>query len=146
MDEETYRRLYVRDPFPEPRFAFDGLKHMTLYFQEYEAAVAYYEQVLGEPGYVEGAGTRGWKLGETWLPILKGGTGRPTNVEVTIVMQTPAEADRLQRAFIDAGGRGDPPSDQLMYRRVRSCPVRDPVGTDILIICPYAGTDVDRPG
>jgi len=57
-------------------------------------------------------------------------------MELNIVMQSPAEADRLQAAFIEAGGVGEAPSDELMYEPVRFCAVQDPFGTNILIICP----------
>jgi hypothetical protein len=49
-------------------------------------------------------------------------------------MKTPQEAERLQSAFLEAGGNGASPSDQLMYDPVRYCPVQDPFGTAILII------------
>jgi hypothetical protein len=107
----------------------------------YAEAVAYYQQVLGPPAYLEGEGTRGWKIGDTWLTLLQGKTGDPQNVEVLIVMQTPAEAERLHAAFVAAGGVGDAPTDQLMYEPVRFCPVRDPFGTHILIICPLLGRE-----
>jgi hypothetical protein len=70
------------------------------------------------------------------LTLLKGKKGNPKNVELNIIMQTPQEADRLQAAFIEAGGVGEPPSDQLMYEPIRFCPVVDPFGTNILIISP----------
>ena len=31
--------------------------------------------------------------------------------------------------MIEAGGRGEPPSDQLMYDPIRCCAVTDPHGT-----------------
>lgn len=133
MDYETYRKKYFTTPLPEARFAFIGLHGLTLFFAEYETAVAYYQQVLGPPTYVEGASTRGWRLGNTWLTLLRGKSGSPQNVEVMLVMQTPEEADRLQAAFIEAGGEGDPPTDVLMYEPVHACSVRDPFGTQILI-------------
>ncbi|MCB0114360.1 MAG: hypothetical protein KDD84_09730 [Caldilineaceae bacterium] len=107
---------------------------VTLYFEDYEAAVAYYTRVLGPPAYVEGSATRGWPIGDGWLTLLQGSFGSPQNVEITLQMATPAEAERLQRAFIAAGGEGPEPSDQLMYRSIRYCPVRDPFGTQLLII------------
>lgn len=136
MDYESYREKFFAKPTPEPRFKFRGLHGATLYFSDYEAAVAYYTRVLGPPAYVEGQGTRGWRLGNTWLTLLMGKSGNPQNMELNIVMQTSQEADRLQAAFIEAGGVGEPPSDQLMYEPVRFCPLQDPFGTDILIICP----------
>ena len=134
MDYENYTRRFFRDPPPEPRFEYLGLHGMTLYFSEFEAAVEFYGNVLGPPLYVEGDNTRGWRIGNTWLTLLKGKTGSPQNVEFTIVMSTPAEAERLQAAFIEAGGSGEAPTDQLMYEPVHYCPVKDPFGTQILII------------
>jgi len=136
MEYDNYREKFFTMPAPEQRFKFRGLHGTTLYFGDYEAAVSYYTQVLGEPAYVEGTGTRGWQLGNTWLTLLKGKMGNPQNMELNIIMQTPAEADRLQAAFIEAGGSGEPPSDQLMYQPVRYCAVDDPFGTHILIFCP----------
>jgi hypothetical protein len=109
---------------------------VTLFFSDFDAVVEYYGEVLGPPAYVEGDGTRGWPIGRTWMTLLKGKAGHPDNVEFNIVMQTPQEADRLQAAFIEAGGTGDPPSDELMYELIRFCPVQDPFGTNILIISP----------
>jgi hypothetical protein len=136
MDYESYRDKYFTKPVPEPRYKFHGIHGITLYFEQYEAAVSYYSEVLGEPAYVEDSGTRGWRLGNTWLTLLMGRTGNPQNMEVNIVMQTPEEADRLQESFIKAGGDGEEPSDELMYEPVRFCSVQDPFGTQILIICP----------
>ena len=139
MEYETYRRRFFVDPAPEPRYGFEGLHGTTLYFADYAAAVAYYRRVLGPPAYVEGPGTHGWRLGNTWLTLLQGGTGHPHNLELTLVMATPAEAERLQADFVAAGGQGPAPSDQLMYIRVRYCPVSDPFGTHWLIVSALAG-------
>lgn len=142
MDYDTYRRQFFTEPQPKPRFAFAGLHGLTLYFENYLEAVAYYQQVLGPPAYQEGEDTRGWRLGNTWLTLLRGSSGAPQNVEVSIVMQTPAEAERLQSAFIAAGGSGDAPSDELMYEPVRFCPVKDPFGTQVLIFSALRGGDL----
>jgi hypothetical protein len=88
------------------------------------------------PAYAEGTGTREWSISGEWLTLLLGRTGAPANVEVTLVMESPGEAEALQRAFIEAGGTGPSPSNQLMYEPVRSCSVRDPFGTELLIIAP----------
>lgn len=138
MDYEAYRAAYFADPAPEPRYGFSGSFGVTLFFEEFDSAVGYYRQVLGPPAYVEGEGTRGWAIGSGWLTLLRGRSGNPRNVEVTLQVETPEEAERLQRAFIQAGGQGPAPSDQLMYEPIRSCPVRDPFGTEILIISPLA--------
>jgi hypothetical protein len=139
MNYEEYRNAYFTDPMPEPRYRFSGSFGVTLYFEEFDSAVAYYQQVLGPPAYVEGKGTKGWPIGPGWLTLLRGKSGNPRNVEVTLQMETLEEAERLQRAFIEAGGEGPSPSDELMYESVRSCPVRDPFGTEILIISPHLG-------
>jgi len=110
----------------------------VLYFTDFEAAVAFYTTVLGEPAYTEGSGTRGWAIGDSFLTLLRGGDGSPRNTEVGFVLETPAEADRLQQAFIAAGGTGTPPSDQVMYGPIRYCPVTDPFGTELLIYAPLA--------
>jgi hypothetical protein len=134
MDYQTYKEKYFVKPQPEPRFDFVGLNGIALYFEDYEAALGYYTTVLGPPAYVEGKYTHGWRLGDSWLTLFPSKTGNPKNVELTINMPTPAEAERLQKTFITAGGTGEPPSDQLMYEPIRYCPVTDPFGTEILII------------
>lgn len=142
MNFDSYRKAYFADPQPAQRFA-GGVHGLTLYFEPYAAAVAYYEAVLGPPNYSEGDDTRGWSVGGTWLTLLSGGSGTPRNVEVLFVMESPAEAERLQSAFIVSGGKGRAPSDQLMYAPVRYCPAQDPFGTQILVIAPLTGSDAD---
>jgi catechol 2,3-dioxygenase-like lactoylglutathione lyase family enzyme len=139
MDYQSYRKQFFVDPSPEPRFDFAGLHGATLFYSDYQAALDYYSRVLGPPAYVEGENTHGWRVGDTWLTLLRGKSGNPQNIEVPIVMNTPQEAERLQAAFIEAGGTGDEPSNQLMYEPVRSCSVKDPFGVDILIFCPLSG-------
>lgn len=139
MNFKEYQKAYFTDPIPEPHFHFSGVFGVTLFFEEFDSAADYYQQILGPPAYVEGEGTRGWQIGSGWLTLLRGKSGNPRNVEVTLQMETPEEAESLQRAFIAAGGEGPAPSDQLMYVPLRSCPVIDPFGTEILIISPLAG-------
>jgi hypothetical protein len=136
MDYEEYRKNHFVAPQPEPRFRFVDSFGVTLFFEDYEPAVKYYEQVLGPPGYVEGDGTKGWAIGIGWLTLLRGREGNPRNVEITFEVETPLEAEKFQRAFIEAGAEGEEPSDQLMYRSIRFCPVVDPFGTNLLIISP----------
>lgn len=133
MDYETYKQRYYRRPLPKQRFRFVGLHGVTLFFEAYEAAVEFYTAVFGPPAYAEGEFTKGWQIGNTWLTLLKGNSGAPRNVEVAIVVQSPIEAERLQKAFVDAGGSAVAPSDQLMYVPIRSCPVTDPFGTSLMI-------------
>ena len=138
MNYEEYRNAYFTDPMPKALFRFSGSFGVTLYFEDFDLAVAYYQQVLGPPAYVEGKGTRGWPISNGWLTLLQGKSGNPYNVEVALQMETPKEAERLQQAFIEAGGKGPSPSDELMYEPIRSCPVRDPFGTEILIFSPLS--------
>jgi uncharacterized glyoxalase superfamily protein PhnB len=139
MDYDTYRKRFFAEPGLQPRFGFAGLYGAVLYFRDFPAAIDYYQRVLGPPAYVEGEDTRGWQIGNTWLTLIRGETGNPQNVEVLFVMNSIQEAERLQAAFIEAGGEGEAPSDQLMYEPVRYCPVRDPFGTHILIFCSLSG-------
>ena len=138
MDYETYRKNYYTTPEPKQRYPFTGDFGATLFYQDYAAAVSYYERVLGPPAYVEGEGTRGWRIGKGWLTLLKGEAGNPRNLEITFVVATPKEAESLQRAFIEAGGAGPAPSDALMYEPIRYCAAADPFGVDLLIISPLA--------
>ena len=139
MDYATYRKSYFIDPQPAPRYQFTGSFGVALFFEDFPSAAAYYTKVLGPPAYVEGSGTLGWPIGAGWLTLLQGRSGSPTNVEITFQMATPAEADRLQAAFIAAGGTGPAPSDGLMYTPVRYCPVKDPFGTMLVVISVIPG-------
>ncbi len=136
MDFEEYRKAFYSDPPPEPRYQISGISGVALFIEDFDAAVEYYQQVLGPAAYVEGKGTRGWRIGSGWLTLLRGKSGAPQNMELILSMETQEQAERLQHAFIEAGGEGPPPSDQLMYEPIRYCPVCDPFGTDLLIISP----------
>jgi hypothetical protein len=136
METEEYRKSFYSEPPPEPRYQISGISGVALFIEDFDAAVEYYQQVLGPAAYVEGKGTMGWRIGSGWLTLLLGKSGAPQNMELILSMETPEQAERLQHAFIEAGGEGPPPSDQLMYEPVRYCPVRDPFGTDLLIISP----------
>ena len=136
MDYQSYKKKYFIQPSPQPIFNLIGFYQVALFFQDYTAALRYYTEVLGPPAYVEGESTNGWHLGSGWLTLFPTKTGNPRNTELTIHAASPEEATRLQQAFIEAGGSGEPPSDQLMYEPIRYCPVKDPFGTDILIISP----------
>jgi len=59
---------------------------------------------------------------------------------VTLYYEEFEQADRLQAAFIAAGGEGPEPMDTLMYEPVRYCPVRDPFGTDLLVVSPMSAS------
>lgn len=133
MDFDEYRRAYYADPEPEARFAFASTGGAVIFIEDYTAAIAYYRSVLGEPAYVEGEHTHGWRIGDSWLTIFPSRSGGPVNTEVQLLMESPEEAERLQAALIAAGGSGPEPTDQLMYEPIRSCPVTDPFGTDLLV-------------
>jgi hypothetical protein len=129
MDYEDYRKAYFTDPPPAQKFDFIGLHGVALFFEEYESAVAYYSNVLGPPAYVEGKNTKAWLVGNVWLTLFPSGSGGPQNTEIHFLMRTSADAERLQQAFISAGGSGESPSDQLMFEPIRYCPLQDPFGT-----------------
>ncbi len=136
MDYKEYRSTYFVQPPPQPRFQFQNSFGTTLYYEDYLEAIVFYQRVLGPPSYVEGEGTRGWPVGDGWLTLLRGKQGNPLNVEITLELAGVEEAEALQRAFISAGAKGPDPSDQLMYRLIRACPVVDPFGLEIMIVAP----------
>jgi hypothetical protein len=134
MNYAEYRKAFYTDPAPEPRYKFSAAFSVSLYFENYSAAGQYYSQVLGPPAYVEGEFTRGWPVGPGWLTLFKAASGNPVNAGVTFHMDSAEHAEALQQAFIEAGGEGPPPSDELMYEPVRFCLVNDPFGTELLIV------------
>lgn len=136
MDYEQYQQAFFTQPSPKPRFQFTGSFGVTLFYEAFVEAVGFFTAVFGPPAYVEGTGTRGWPIGEGWLTLLQGNAGNPQNVEITFTVATPAEADRLHAAFLQAGGEGEAPSNQLMYAPIRYCSVTSPQGTPLLVISP----------
>ena len=136
MDNDTEQQPFMTNPPPPSRYNFSIAFSVALFFEPYEAAVHYYTEVLGPPAYVEGGGTHSWRIGPGWLTLLKWKSGKPQNVELIFQLDTPADAEQLQQAFITAGGQGPAPSDQIMHEPVRYCPVQDPFGTNLLIISP----------
>ena len=92
MDFDSYRKTYFIDPAPDPRFSFADSFGVTIYFESFEAAIAYYEQVLGPPGYVEGEGTRGWRIGTGW-PIRSCPVVDPFGTEIMILSPLPFRGD-----------------------------------------------------
>lgn len=138
VDFDLYRKAFFVQPAPQQRFEFKSSFGTTVYFEDFEEAIAFYENVLGPPTYVEGDGTRGWPVGNGWLTMLKGEQGNPKNVEITLELESSGQAEALQAEFVVSGATGQAPSDQLMYRPVRCCPVTDPFGLHIMIIAPLA--------
>ena len=135
MDYESYRKKYFVDPAPEQRFNFAGLHGATLFYQDYQEALAFYQKVLGPPAYVEGEFTHGWQVGNTWLTIFPSKEGGPKNMELPFVMAAPEAVDKLYQAFIDAGVEGEAPIETLMYQPVRMAVLTDPFGVSISIVC-----------
>ncbi len=56
-------------------------------------------------------------------------------MEVPFFIETPEEVDRLYEAFVAAGAKGEPPTNELMYEPVRMCVLTDPFGVSILVGC-----------
>jgi catechol 2,3-dioxygenase-like lactoylglutathione lyase family enzyme len=135
MDYETYKKKYFVHPAPEPRFRFSGAYGATLFYQDYQEALAFYQKVLGPPAYIESKNTHGWPIGSTWLTLFPSKKGNPENVEIPFFVETPEEVGRLYGAFIAAGAQGEPPENTLMYRPVRTAFIKDPFGVEIMVAC-----------
>ena len=135
MDYETYRKHNFVDPQPEPRFDVFGVRGATLYYDDYAGAVAFYTRVFGPPAYQEGEFTIGWRLGDTWLTLFPAENGTPVNAEVPLYCTTRSAVDALYTALVDAGARGDPPAETMMYRPVYMAIVTDPYGVTIDVVC-----------
>ena len=100
MDEAAYRQAYFVDPQPEPLFRFEGIRGVSLFFDAYEEAVAFYSSVLGPPNYVEGAGTRSWVIGDSWLTLFAATAGGPANAEVQLFDSKPViVVERFDRVW-----------------------------------------------
>lgn len=134
MDFKEYQSAYFTDPAPPQRFAFKGIRGITLYYHEYESAVLFYKKVFGEPAYVEGDSTKGWQIGTTWLTLLRGQAGRISNIEVMLYMEDAEAVDRVRESFINAGAEGSEPVSTLMYEPVYISAVVDPFGANWMII------------
>lgn len=128
MDYEEYRRRYFADPPPPERFEAQGILGATLYYQDYQGALAFLRQVFGDPVYVEGENTHGWRIGRSWLSVFPAKEGAPINIEIPLYLQRAADVDQLYAAFIEAGASGDEPQNTLIYEPVRMAIVTDPFG------------------
>jgi PAS domain-containing protein len=147
MTFEEYRSAYYRD---EPlQYAFSRGFSAALYVSEYPRAVEFYSAALGQPQYVEGEHTRGWSIGGSWLTLFPAdaltdtaaadGTAAISNCELQFHLDSPDEARRLRRAFMEAGAQTPEPTEELMYVPVLFCPVRDPFGNQLLITAELEG-------
>jgi uncharacterized glyoxalase superfamily protein PhnB len=124
-------------------FKIVDLNYVSLYYQDFQAAIDFYTEVLGTPENVdEGMEIIGWRMGATWLTLFPSKESphpgsNPRNAEFAIQVATPDEVDALYQAFIEAGAKkGWEPFDTEMYETMRFSYVDDPFGVRIDIICP----------
>ncbi len=93
----------------EQRFNIVDLNYVSLYYEDIQGAIAFYENVFGPPEDVdEGGEIYGWQMGSTWLTLFpsKKGTqagSNPRNTEFAIQVSAPQEVDILFQALIEAG-------------------------------------------
>jgi uncharacterized glyoxalase superfamily protein PhnB len=128
---------------PHRSFRIVGLGYVSLYFQDHDAAIAFYSQVLGPPEYSEdGDALRGWRMGATWLTVFaasagSGKAGNPRNTEFAIRVTTSEEVDALFAQLVAAGAQVCmAPRDTTMYEPMRFACVDDPFGVRIDVWCP----------
>ena len=124
-----------------------GLAYVSLYPQDYAAAVAFYRDVLGEPDQTEATHPEdgvlsAWRMGGTYLTIFPHeGAPRPgvpaANVEFAIVLDAPEAVDAWHAAFLAAGAREcTAPVDTRMYEPMRFSCLDDPFRVRIDLCCP----------
>jgi len=125
------------------KFTIVDLNYFTIYVKEFEAAVAFYTKVFGEPDYSEDDGRiLGWPMGKTYLTVMTCDQGpvrdeNPRNAEFAIQVAKPNEVDRLHRALVKAGATDFwDARDTVMYHPMRFAVVDDPFGVRIDIYCP----------
>ena len=133
MTYEEYRKAYFTSPEPEQRYAFRGFGGISIYYGEYEEAVAFYTSVFGPPAYVEEEEVTGWPVGGGWLSVFNGESGTPGNVEITLWCKTREAVDEIRAAFLAAGGTAEEPEETHMYDPVYLCIAEDPFGVSFLI-------------
>ena len=119
------------------------LNYMSLYIEDYQAAIDFYTRVFGAPASIaDNQSLHGWRLAATWLTVFPGKVGsspnnNPRNAEFAVQVSTVAEVDPLHQALIEAGSKTYmPPEDTTMYEPMRYCCVDDPFGVRIDIYCP----------
>ncbi|MCJ7537998.1 MAG: VOC family protein [Anaerolineales bacterium] len=132
----------------EQRFTILDLNYVSLYYEDFRAAVDFYTRVFGPAENVDAGGEIvGWRMGSTWLTLFPSKEApfpgsNPRNTEFAIQVEAPDEVDALYQAFIDAGAKkGWEPFDAEMYEAMRFCNVDDPFGVRIDVICP-----IENPG
>ena len=127
----------------EQRFNIVDLNYVSLYYEDFQGAIAFYEKVFGPPEQVDEVGEiYGWRMGSTWLTLFPGKVGtnkgsNPRNTEFAVQVSAPQEVDILFQALIEAGAKkGWDPEDTTMYEEMRFCYVDDPFGVRIDIYYP----------
>ncbi len=120
-----------------------SLGYVSLYYEDYEQATAFYSTALGGPTMTSPDGNiRGWRCGTTWLTLFPSRIGtrpgkNPANAEFALSVAQPEDVDALHRAFVDAGARTVmEPQDTWMYEAMRFACVDDPFGARIDVLCP----------
>jgi catechol 2,3-dioxygenase-like lactoylglutathione lyase family enzyme len=134
MDFEEYKRKFFVSPAPDQQFQIVGLKGAAIYVSDYAKALDFYTKLFGSPQYSEGDSTRGWKIGASWLSLFPSEKDDPRNVEITLALETKSEVDRLYKAFISLGAKGEPPEETLMYSPVYLAFVVDPIGLAWILV------------
>ena len=95
----------------EHRFNIVDLNYVSLYYEDFREAIAFYEKVFGPPEDVdEGGEIYGWRMGSTWLTLFPGKEGthkgsNPRNTEFAVQVSAPQEVDILFQALIEAGAK-----------------------------------------
>jgi catechol 2,3-dioxygenase-like lactoylglutathione lyase family enzyme len=124
-------------------FEVAGLAYITLYIEDYDAAVAFYTAAFGEPDCRQPV-FMGWRMGETWMTVFPSKDGNapgknPRNMEFGIRVQTPEQVDVLHARLVELGAKNAwTPEDTEMYDRMRFSCVDDPFGVRIDVYCPLA--------
>lgn len=124
-------------------FEIAGLAYVTLYIESYDAAVAFYTRVFGEPACKQ-VPFNGWAMGETWMTVFPSKEGNapgknPRNMEFAIRVKSPEQVDVLHARLVDCGAKNAwAPEDTEMYDRMRFACVDDPFGVRIDVYCPLA--------
>lgn len=119
------------------------LNYVSLYVNDFEAAVSCYSQVFGPPESINEKGIiYGWKMGSTWLTVFPSTAGtqpgsNPRNTEFAVQVSAVEEVDLLFQALVAAGAKPFMwPEDTTMYEPMRFACVDDPFGVRIDVYCP----------
>ena len=93
----------------KPPFNVLDLNYFSLYYEDFQGGIAFYEDVFGPPENLDENGPiYGWRMGSTWLTVFssKDGTkvvSNPQNAEFAFQESAPEEVDALYEALIVAG-------------------------------------------